>query len=424
MGELLDSPNLEARFRRSLIVATQRLSKKSGIYPVCFQLEHVVQEGEHPVTAGGFADIYKGDFRGQAVCLKAIRVYQNTQVKHVLKQFSKEVILWGQLSHPNVLPIYGLYGFQNRLCLVAPWMAHGDISTYLKLHPEASRLLLVSDVAEGLLYLHKIGIIHGDVKGPNILINQAGRACVSDFGISSISDTEILAWTSHSSASSKGGSIRWQAPELFDMENDEIVKNSMETDVYAWAGVCYEAFTGTVPFVHIPRETAIMLQVKSGARPLRPPESSPPWTEWGLTENVWLLMQDCWNGISSDRPTTETVLQRLIPELPPDNRPSASGSVLSPARFRQKMSKPIDHITVSWLDGMLQRTQDKSLEVKQDDSTAALVESDTRTLFQPSMAFGGNSIFPGVPLLPPRVADTPPSSNSPASSIEFESYRS
>ncbi|KAG6906540.1 hypothetical protein DXG01_013248, partial [Tephrocybe rancida] len=72
-------------FRRALIVATQRLSTKSGLYPICYELKDVIRHDNLPVTAGGFADIYKGMLEGQVVCLKTIRIYQDTQIEHVLK---------------------------------------------------------------------------------------------------------------------------------------------------------------------------------------------------------------------------------------------------------------------------------------------------------------------------------------------------
>ncbi|KAG6914505.1 hypothetical protein DXG01_016854 [Tephrocybe rancida] len=108
--------------RRQLIVATQRLSIKSGLYPSCYELKGVVQDKDSldPVAGGGFADIYKGSFGGQV-------------------QFSKEIMLWGQLSHMNVLPIYGLYRFKKRLCVVAPWIHNGDITAYLKQNPAVDR---------------------------------------------------------------------------------------------------------------------------------------------------------------------------------------------------------------------------------------------------------------------------------------------
>ncbi|KAG6905887.1 hypothetical protein DXG01_017094 [Tephrocybe rancida] len=338
---LLDDPRLSEKLRRRLIVATQRLSTKSGLYPVCYELKGVVQDAQEPVTGGGFADIYKGHFEGHVVCLKTIRIYQDSQLDHVLKQFSKEVILWGQLSHTNVLPIYGLYRFKSRLCIVAPWMQNGDIVAYLKLNPDVDRRSLVLDVAKGLLYLHNNSIIHGDLKGPNILIDEQGRARLCDFGIASICDPEIKAWTTQSSVSSKGGSTRWQAPELFDItEDDEEVQNSVFSDVYAFGCVCYEVFTGKIPFYNILRDTTVTLQVKSAKRPSRPSEPGTSWQEWGLTENIWSLMEDCWKATASERPVVRQIIDRLSPLLEQDERASGRLNVLPPTHFRRSISEP------------------------------------------------------------------------------------
>jgi hypothetical protein len=85
LDQLLDTPGLDTGFRRNLIVATQRLSTKSALYPTCYELKNVVLESQHPVAAGSFADIYKANFQGQSVCLKAMRIYQNTEVEYFLK---------------------------------------------------------------------------------------------------------------------------------------------------------------------------------------------------------------------------------------------------------------------------------------------------------------------------------------------------
>lgn len=63
---------------------------------------------------------------------------------------------------------------------------------------------------------------------------------MADFGLSSVTDSQILNLASHSSAASKGGSVRWQAPELFDVEEDILVHNSKASDVYALSCVFYE----------------------------------------------------------------------------------------------------------------------------------------------------------------------------------------
>jgi serine/threonine protein kinase len=82
-----------------------------------------------------------------------------------------------------------------------------------------------------------------------VLIDSAGRARLTDFGLSSVSDNAILKWISHPPVSSKGGIIRWQAPELFDMKGDEQLSNTTSSDVYALGCVNYEARTSFHPCV-------------------------------------------------------------------------------------------------------------------------------------------------------------------------------
>ncbi|KAG6832085.1 hypothetical protein H0H87_002913 [Tephrocybe sp. NHM501043] len=281
-------------------------------------------------------------------------------VEECLLNCSKEAVLWEQLSHPNLLPIYGLYRLHDQLCLVSPWMEHGNVTQYLQMNQHADRVLLISDISHGLQYLHEHAIIHGDLKGvltttffrsqrpalssytsylqANILVDGCGRACIADFGISSVSDANILAWTSHTSGASKGGSLRWQAPELFDLENDENVPNTAASDIYAWSCVCYEVFTGNIPFVHIARDASVMLQVTKGARPIRKIGEG---SENGLTDDIWSLMQDCWATEPVDRPTIEMVINRLAYRTYIDTRPNEE-TVITPARFRADMRDNVD----------------------------------------------------------------------------------
>ncbi|KAG6827892.1 hypothetical protein H0H92_010055 [Tricholoma furcatifolium] len=251
-------------------------------------------------------------------------------------------------------------------------MGNGDINMYLKRNPDSLRLLLASDVAKGLLYLHKNGIIHGDLKGvswtettvcdmftnyspqPNILIDGSGRARLADFGISAVSDSNIIVWTSQSSGASKGGSVRWQAPELFDVENDEEVKNSPASDVYAWGCVAFEVFTGTVPFANIQRDTSIALRVKSGGRPTRPRSSSKSWKTWGLTEEVWSLMERSWQGQPAQRPTSAQIVEQLEMMISHDPRPMPETCIFTPEAFRHEMDAAFEIVTTEVFDLILE----------------------------------------------------------------------
>ncbi|KAG6852430.1 hypothetical protein C0991_012001, partial [Blastosporella zonata] len=176
-----------------------------------------------------------------------------------------------------------------------------------------------SDTAAGIDYLHKNDIVHGDLKGVNVLVEASGRACLGDFGLSSVTDPDIMHWTSQSSMASHGGTARWQAPELHETEADT-VHNSKESDVFAWANLCYEIFTGRLPFFEAVRESTVIMSILRGGIPTRPQDDDPAWLEHGLNVRIWDLMKDCWKFEPSARPDIGTAIARLKKDKPHDFR--------------------------------------------------------------------------------------------------------
>lgn len=147
--------------------ALARLSRASGLYPRCFPLSGLCKVGQQ-VTGGGFGDIWKGWVHepGQKVSVKVMRVFEDSDVEAVLKvcfsklpfyeqglryiqEFGREAVIWRQLCNPNVLPFFGIYYLEKRLCLVSPWMENGNIMEFLaKDSPNTERLPLVSTYSE------------------------------------------------------------------------------------------------------------------------------------------------------------------------------------------------------------------------------------------------------------------------------------
>lgn len=343
---------------QNLIAATQRLAVNSGLYPECYRLTEVVPEADDfEVVRGGFADVRRASFQGQTVCLKFIRLHKNSQKDYLLKKCSNEAIIWGQLSHPNLLPFFGVFHVRVQVAFVAPWMKNGHIIAYLDNHPAANRVLLTLDVAQGLLFLHRKRVIHGDLKGYNILVKDSGRACLADFGISSVSDEHIMSWTSQSSPGSQGGTSRWQAPELFKKSpEDKPIRNTELSDIYAWSCAVFEIFTGELPFHHISRDDVLIKRVCKGGRPRRPPGSSRSWHEWGLTESIWSLMQDCWVADPNKRPTAMKVVQRLMVMSTSEDRRPIERAAPSPARFRESVragSIERDELTIDVFESLV-----------------------------------------------------------------------
>ncbi|KAF8150262.1 kinase-like domain-containing protein [Mycena galopus ATCC 62051] len=286
--------------------ALLRLSNASGLYPRCFTLTGLKKVGQQ-VDGGGFGDIWKGLVNEHSVCVKIMRIFQNDRVEDLLKEFSREALIWRQLCHPNLLSFFGLYYLDNRLCLVSPWMENGNVVEFLRKHSsDVDCLSLILDVALGLEYLHKQKVVHGDLKGINILITPSRRACIADFGLSSIINAMTVQLTT-SSAPTRGGTARYQAPELFEGGSP----NSFASDVYGFACVCYEILTGKVPFYELPNDMAVMFSVARGEHP---PELPPIWTglRTSMLDGLWELLQNCWDGQAENRPTAPQIVQRLV----------------------------------------------------------------------------------------------------------------
>ncbi|KAJ7705507.1 kinase-like domain-containing protein [Mycena rosella] len=286
-----------------LFKALLRLSRASGLHPRCFPIWRLQKVGKQ-VAAGGFSDIWKGLVRGQSVSVKIMRLFENEEIESALKEFGREALIWRQLHHPNLLPFFGLYYLDQQLCLVSPWMEYGNILQCLNKAPNGiDRLSLILDVALGLQYLHDNRVVHGDLKAINILVTPSRRACIADFGFSSIANAMTLRVT-HSTADTRGGTARYQAPELLQGES----QNHPPSDVYAFACVCYEILTGKAPFYELSNDATIIFKVIGGDRPTRPLSCSAT----TVYDSLWDLIQDCWQGNPDLRPTAAQIVERLI----------------------------------------------------------------------------------------------------------------
>jgi len=185
--------------------------------------------------------------------------------------------------------------------MISDWMVNGNINDFIKAHPEVNRIIILKGVAEGLIYIHGQEMIHGDLKGANILIDNGGNACLADFGLLTIiSDpTNLLS----SSSCALGGTARWMSPELIDPQQFGIDKTrpTRSSDSYALAMVIYETITGRLPF-HEHTDLNVFVKVLKGEHPRR---------EHGFTDILWNMLMLCWASEPDARPSASDVLQRL-----------------------------------------------------------------------------------------------------------------
>ncbi|KDQ07891.1 hypothetical protein BOTBODRAFT_139568, partial [Botryobasidium botryosum FD-172 SS1] len=176
--------------------------------------------------------------------------------------------VWRRLRHPNVLPFLGWHQRGSTTYLVSLWMENGHVSDFVQKHPEADSLQLLVQVASGLEYLHtrEPPVIHGDLRGPNILISQSGDVCIADFGLSEL---KAEGHEHYSTPWFSAGHPRWQAPELIRAETNEEARRTVASDVFAFGRVMLEIFTMKAPFFYI-HNLGIAWRVAAGELPNRP----------------------------------------------------------------------------------------------------------------------------------------------------------
>ncbi|KAE9387519.1 kinase-like protein, partial [Gymnopus androsaceus JB14] len=204
--------------------------------------------------------------------------------------FSQEALVWSQLKHPNVLPFLGtnVELFPESYCLTLPWCSNGNVMDYLRTHPEVNKMGIaitsqISNIFKGLAYLHTQNppVVHGDLKGANILVSDLGQCYLADFGLAGMMST---LQTLSSTGDGTRGSTRWMAPELLDYRTHS--RPSTSTDMYSLGCTVFEIVTGAPPFSEIKLDYAVFNQVINGYRPSRPAE--------GFSDGLWGAVEKCW----------------------------------------------------------------------------------------------------------------------------------
>ncbi|KAJ7224780.1 kinase-like domain-containing protein [Mycena rebaudengoi] len=236
---LLIEPEHNSKARRMII----KLSEACDKLPSSLFITGVSGRDDHATFGGGFGDIYRASYDGRTVALKYMRTFhRGSELRRIrlttMQQFCREALIWQHLKHPYILPMLGIdrESFPSSLCMVSLWMENGTVLKYLEEHGRQDVDKLLWEVAQGLEYLHSRNIVHGDLRGANILITQDWSACLTDFGLTTFTDTTAATTTSH-----RAGTIRWMAPELIEPDRFGLpFRRTSETDVYAFACVCLE----------------------------------------------------------------------------------------------------------------------------------------------------------------------------------------
>ncbi|KAF9644146.1 kinase-like protein [Thelephora ganbajun] len=358
ISEVLDGQDL-LRTRGKCLRSLYKACAHHGLLPKAMQISVCYDRTAFALYSGGYGDVWKGIYCGRDVAIKVLRTYSDRDPQKTVGMFCKEIVTWNFLRHPNVLPLLGVMVTENRFAMVSNWMINGNINDFIKACPDVNRLELLIGVSKGLVYVHSRGMIHGDLKGLNILIDQAGNARLADFGLVAIIPDATNPMTQ--SSCTQGGTVRWMSPELiepqqFGFEHSRPTKSS---DCYALGMVIYETISGHVPF-HEYGTLTIPIKVLRGEYPRR---------EVRFPDSLWEMLLLCWRSEPNTRPNVEDVLRHLERVANGSGLPSPMTGIEMGQDGDDYDSDLMDNLT-GMLSNPLRRYTFSALIVEADNPTA------------------------------------------------------
>ena len=175
------------------------------------------------------------------VALKVLREDRLTS-KDYVQRFLKEATAIGRLSHPGIVTVYDV-GQDHGTIYIAMEFLEGQPLDQLVSNRDFRLRDIVKvgvQVARALHYAHKKGIVHRDIKPPNIIYTEEGTIKVTDFGIAHIDDPDGQQMTR---AGEILGTPVYMAPE-------QVMGQPVDgrSDLYSLGVILYELTTGRRPF--------------------------------------------------------------------------------------------------------------------------------------------------------------------------------
>lgn len=247
---------------------------------------------EREVGAGGMGGVYMGRDKmlDRPVAVKVMLREYGADAAFV-ERFKQEAQAAARLIHPNIAQVYS-YGIADGMPYIAmELVAGGSLDRLMMTHPgtlEVARVLKICEqVAQALRCASDQGVVHGDVKPENVLLDANGNAKLVDFGLAAMQKDTSEIW----------GTPYYIAPEKVRKEAVDY-----RADMYSLGGTLYHALTGVAPFEG-DDATSVVRKRFEGA-PRKPSEVRP-----GLSPQVDALVMKMLALDPADRfPTFEALL--------------------------------------------------------------------------------------------------------------------
>ncbi|KAK6204796.1 kinase-like domain-containing protein [Scheffersomyces amazonensis] len=250
------------------------------------------------IGRGKFGIVYKG-FNKQTKQVVAIKVLNLDTEEDEVADVQQEIQFLTELKNvPNVTHYYGSFLNDTKLWIIMDYCAGGSLRTLLKAGVFEERYvgIILRELLLGLSSVHKMGVIHRDLKAANVLITKEGKVQLCDFGVA----TKI---TSHAlKRTTMAGTPYWMAPEVIRKGD---TYNS-KADIWSLGITIYEIATGNPPYCDRDADWAMQMISKSTPPRLEGREYSP-----ALKECIAL----CLDENPDERPSADDLMKCKLVKL-------------------------------------------------------------------------------------------------------------
>ncbi|KAG8778425.1 hypothetical protein FRC12_024987 [Ceratobasidium sp. 428] len=237
------------------------------------------------------------------VTIKAVRTEPDEDLE---KARDNELRIWRLLDpNPNIARFLGTGQLDewpfDRLSLVSEFYVSRDANKFLEENdlPDMQRLELLKNVLRGILHIHEKSIVHGDLKGTNILVESNGNvAKICDFGSSLIN----CGCYAGPEAETQTGSLPWDSPERCKGG-----KPTTQSDIWAFGCIVLEIQMQTPPHRNI-SHVRVAMRLLGGILPATETELD---LSGQVQRAVWDTVQGCWDLEPSKRPSAAALLMAL-----------------------------------------------------------------------------------------------------------------
>jgi len=209
------------------------------------------------IGQGSFGSVYLAlhAVTGELLAVKQVETpspgansQNDARKKSMIDALKREISLLRDLQHPNIVQYLGASSSAEHLNIFLEYVPGGSVQTMLNSYGALREPLIrnfVRQIVTGLAYLHGREIIHRDIKGANILVDNKGGIKISDFGISKkIEASNLLNGAGNNkNRPSLQGSVFWMAPEVVKQTS-----YTRKADIWSLGCLVVEMMTGTHPF--------------------------------------------------------------------------------------------------------------------------------------------------------------------------------